>query len=146
MSVMYWDKIGPDVYQVLDGQQRTISIAQYINRDFPVKVNGNDKFFHNLTQEEKDKILEYKLMVFACEGSSEEKLEWFKTINIAGQTLTNQELLNATYTGPWLADAKITFQKETVLPVRWQTDISKVIRSGRIISKRHYHGSQTGMD
>lgn len=111
LSVMYWDKIGPDVYQVLDGQQRTISIAQYINRDFPVKVNGNDKFFHNLTQEEKDKILAYKLMVFACEGSSEEKLEWFKTINIAGQTLTNQELLNATYTGPWLADAKNYFSK-----------------------------------
>lgn len=104
LNLMYWSKTGPDTYEVLDGQQRTISIAQYVNKDFPVKINGNDKFFQNLTDEEKRTILDYELTVNICEGSEAEKLEWFKRINIAGAVLTPQELLNATYTGPWLAD------------------------------------------
>ena len=111
LNVMYWSKTGKDTYEVLDGQQRTISIAQYVNKDFPIKVNGNDKFFQNLTDTERDQILNYELTVYICEGTEEEKLEWFKIINIAGETLTNQELLNATYTGPWLADAKNYFSK-----------------------------------
>ena len=63
LNVMYWSKTGPDSYEVLDGQQRTISIAQYVNKDFPVKINGNDKFFQNLTDEEKQAILDYELTV-----------------------------------------------------------------------------------
>ena len=111
LGLMYWAKTGPDTYEVLDGQQRTISISQFVNGDFPVKVNGNDKFFHNLTSEEKDRIYDYELEIRVCEGTDEEKLEWFKTINIAGEVLTPQELLNATYTGSWLADAKNYFSK-----------------------------------
>ena len=108
---MYWSKTGNDTYEVLDGQQRTISIAQYVNKDFPIKVNGNDKFFQNLTDTERDQILNYEVTVYVCEGTEEEKLEWFKIINIAGETLTPQELLNATYAGTWLADAKNYFSK-----------------------------------
>ncbi len=111
LGVVYWNKTGPDSYEVLDGQQRTISISQYVNGDFAVKVNGNDKFFHNLTDTEKQQLLDYTMMVFICEGTEEEKLEWFKVVNIAGETLTNQELLNATYAGTWLADAKNFFSK-----------------------------------
>lgn len=111
LNVMYWSKTGNNTYEVLDGQQRTISIAQYVNNDFPIKVNGNDKFFQNLTDTERDQILNYELIIYICEGTEEEKLEWFKIINIAGETLTSQELLNATYTGPWLADAKNYFSK-----------------------------------
>lgn len=111
LNVMYWSKVGDDEFEVLDGQQRTISIGQYLNKDFPIKVNGNDKFYHNLTDTEKQQIGDYELTVYICEGSEEEKLEWFKTINIAGETLTHQELLNATYAGPWLADAKNYFSK-----------------------------------
>ena len=98
-------------FELLDGQQRTISLCQYVNGDFPVKINGNDKFFHNLTEDEKQKFLDYKLDVKVCDGTEEEKLEWFKRINIAGLVLTNQELLNATYVGTWLADAKNYFSK-----------------------------------
>lgn len=58
---MYWSKTGNDTYEVLDGQQRTISVAQYVNKDFSIKVNGNDKFFQNLTDTERDKILDYEL-------------------------------------------------------------------------------------
>lgn len=64
LNLMYWSKTGPDTYEVLDGQQRTISIAQYVSKDFPVKINGNDKFFQNLTDEEKQTILDYELMLF----------------------------------------------------------------------------------
>lgn len=111
LNVMYWSKTGADTYEVLDGQQRTISVAQYVNGDFPVKINGNDKFFHNLTQTERDQIMNYELTIYVCDGTEEEKLEWFKIINIVGAVLTSQELLNATYTGPWLADAKMYFSR-----------------------------------
>lgn len=108
LNVMYWvvNKENGN-YEVLDGQQRTISFCQYVNGDFSVK----EKYFNNLTQDEKDKILNYKTMVYFCEGTDSEKLEWFKTINIAGEPLTDQELRNAVYTGPWLSDAKIKFSK-----------------------------------
>ena len=111
LNVMYWMKTGTDTYEVLDGQQRTISIAQYVNKEFSVKINGNNTFFHNLSSDKQKQILDYKLTVYICDGTDDEKLEWFKTINIAGATLTNQELLNATYTGPWLTDAKGFFSK-----------------------------------
>lgn len=111
LGLMYWSKVSDNQYECLDGQQRSISICQYVNSDFPIKVNGNDRFFHNLTPEEKQAILDYELEVRICDGTEEEKLAWFRTINIAGVTLTNQELLNATYTGTWLADAKNYFSK-----------------------------------
>ena len=118
LNVMYWSKTGADTYEVLDGQQRTVSIAQYINKDFPIKINGNDKFFQNLTNEEKQTILDYELTVYICEGTEAEKLEWFKRINIAGEVLTPQELLNATYTGPWLVDAKNYFSKRNCVAAK----------------------------
>ncbi len=111
LNVMYWNKTGEDTYEILDGQQRTISLGQYLNGDYAIKINGNDKFFHNLTETEKQQIRDYELTIYVCEGTEEEKLEWFKVINIAGETLTNQELLNATYAGTWLADAKNYFSK-----------------------------------
>lgn len=111
LNVMYWSKASDDEYEVLDGQQRTISISQYVNKDFAIKINGNDKFYQNLTDTERKQIEDYELTIYICEGTEEEKLEWFKIINIAGETLTPQELLNATYTGTWLADAKNYFSK-----------------------------------
>ena len=111
IGVMYWNKLNDNQYEVLDGQQRTISICQYVNGDFSLQINGVDKFFHNLSDEEKDKILNYEIIVYVCSGTENELLEWFTTINIAGEVLTNQELLNATYTGTWLSDAKIHFSR-----------------------------------
>jgi len=111
LNVMYWVKTGADSFEVLDGQQRTISIGQYANGDFSVDFNGRIAMFHNLTKEEKDQILDYELMVYFCEGTDKEKLDWFKIINIAGEKLTDQELRNAVYTGSWLSDAKLKFSK-----------------------------------
>ena len=111
LNVMYWVKSGEDSFEVLDGQQRTISIGQYVNGDFSVDFNGRTAMFHNLTKEEQEQILNYQLMIYFCEGTDKEKLDWFKIINIAGERLTDQELRNAVYTGPWLSDAKLKFSK-----------------------------------
>lgn len=107
LNVMYWVKNEDGTYEVLDGQQRTISFCQYINGDFSI----DNRAFHNLTKTEQDLILDYKLMIYFCEGNDKEKLDWFKIINIAGEKLTDQELRNAVYTGPWLTNAKLHFSK-----------------------------------
>jgi hypothetical protein len=112
LNTMYWSKVSDDLFEVLDGQQRTISICQYVSGDFSVKIDDSDRFFHNLSKEDKDKILNYELSVYICEGTESEKLAWFRVINIAGATLTDQELLNATYAGTWLSDAKMYFSKK----------------------------------
>jgi len=107
LNVMYWMVRDDGGYEVLDGQQRTISLGQYVNGDFSL----GDRYFHNLIKEEQEQILNYELMIYFCEGTDKERLDWFRTINIAGEKLTDQELRNAVYTGPWLSDAKIKFSK-----------------------------------
>lgn len=107
LNVMYWVKNNDNEYEVLDGQQRTLSICEYVNGSF----SKNYRYFHNLDNEEQQKILDYELMVYVCEGTNKEKLDWFKTINIAGEKLTNQELRNAVYSGEWIIDAKRYFSK-----------------------------------
>ncbi|MBT3313539.1 MAG: DUF262 domain-containing protein [Anaerolineae bacterium] len=107
LNVMYWAVREDGNFEVIDGQQRTISIAQYIEGDFSFR----NMYFHNLQKDEKEEILNYKLMIYLCSGTDSEKLEWFKTINIAGEELTDQELRNAVYSGSWVTDAKRHFSK-----------------------------------
>jgi hypothetical protein len=107
LNVMYWVKNDDNNYEVLDGQQRTISICEYVTGKF--SLNGLS--FHNLQDDQQKQILNYKLMIYFCEGENSEKLDWFETINIAGEKLTDQELRNAVYTGTWLSDAKKYFSK-----------------------------------
>ena len=107
LNVMYWVENEDGTLEVLDGQQRTISFCQYVISDFSV----NNRAFHNLTTPEQEQILDYKLMVYFCQGNDKEKLDWFKIINIAGEKLTDQELRNAVYTGTWLTHAKSIFSK-----------------------------------
>lgn len=106
LNVMYWVK-NADMYELLDGQQRTISFCEYVIGNFSI----NYQYFHNLTKEEQEQILNYKLFIYICEGTDKEKLDWFKIINIAGEELTDQEMRNAIYTGEWLTDAKRHFSK-----------------------------------
>ncbi len=107
LNVMYWAEDENGNYELLDGQQRTLSICQYLHGDFSI----NSRAFHNLTLPEKLKLMGYPLMVYICKGDEKEKLDWFKTINIAGVQLKTQELRNAVYTGEWLTDAKRYFSK-----------------------------------
>jgi hypothetical protein len=107
LNVMYWMVRENGDYEVLDGQQRTISTAQYVNGDFSIE----NRFFHNLTKVEQKNILDYEFMIYFCEGTDRERLDWFQIINIAGEKLTDQEIRNAVYTGTWLSDAKSKFSK-----------------------------------
>ncbi len=111
LNVMYWAVCEDGNFEIIDGQQRTISICQYVNGDFSVDFSGNALAFHNLTKDQQEQILNYKLTVYQCSGTDSEKLEWFKTINIAGEKLTDQELRNAVYSGSWVTDAKKYFSK-----------------------------------
>ncbi len=113
LNTMYWVKVGDDEFELMDGQQRTISICQYYQGDFSVEIDGSPMNFGNLTAERKQQILDYGLSVYVCEGTDGEKLDWFKIINIAGEKLSDQELRNAIYTGTWLADAKRWFSRSS---------------------------------
>ena len=85
LNIMYWVKKEDGNFEVLDGQQRTISICQYLNNDFSI----DEKYFHTLTDDQQAQILNYKLMVYFCEGTDSEKLDWFKIVNIAGEKLSD---------------------------------------------------------
>ena len=121
LNVMYWVKNEDGTYEVMDGQQRTISFCEYIAGKFSL----NFQYFHNLEENEKKQILNYKLMIYFCEGNDKEKLDWFKTINIAGEKLYDQELRNAIYTGTWLSDAKRYFSKSNCPAYNMASDYMK---------------------
>lgn len=112
LNTMYWVHNEDDTFELLDGQQRTISICEFVEGNFSMEFSkGVEQAFHNLTDDEQNAILDYELMVYICDGNERERLEWFRTINIAGEKLTDQELLNINYIGSWLADAKRKFSK-----------------------------------
>lgn len=106
INTMYWAVV-PSGFEIIDGQQRTVSICQYVDGVFSYK----NRYFHNLKEDEKSAILDYVLTIYQCQGSESEKLDWFRTINIAGERLYEQELRNAVYSGSWTADAKRYFSK-----------------------------------
>ena len=108
LNVMYWAVREDGTYEVIDGQQRTISVAQYVESDYSL----DERYFHNLQDDEQERILNYSLQVYICEGNASEKLDWFRIINIAGVKLTAQELRNAVYVGPWVSDAKRYFSRK----------------------------------
>ena len=118
LNTIYWAVREDGNFEVIDGQQRIISICQYVNGDFSI----NGLAFHNLTKDKQDNILNYPLSVYFCSGSDSEKLKWFETINIAGEKLTNQELRNAVYSGPWVTDAKRYFSKRNCAAYNMASD------------------------
>ncbi len=110
LNVMYWVRRSDDAecpFEVMDGQQRTLSLCQYVAGNFSVDF----KNFSNQPYDIRKRILNYELMVYVCEGEPSEKLEWFKTVNIAGKPLNEQEIRNAVYAGPFVSDAKRHFSK-----------------------------------
>lgn len=115
INIMYWAENEDGSYEVLDGQQRTISICDFVDNNYSI----NEKSFSSLPNDIKDKILDYKLFVYFCKGTDSEKLEWFKTINIAGLKLNNQELRNAVYYGQWLTSAKESFSRISGSGIRY---------------------------
>lgn len=117
LNVMYWVNVGNDKYEILDGQQRTLSVMQFLKHQFPIKLHDpiTDKdstyYCDSLPDDKYNAIMNYEFMIYICEGNESEKLDWFKVVNIAGEKLTDQELRNSVYTGTWLSDAKMHFSK-----------------------------------
>lgn len=122
LNIMYWVKRSDDAecpYEVMDGQQRTLSLCEYVAGKFAYDF----KNFFNQPADIQKKILDYKLTVYVCEGEESEKLEWFKTINIAGKSLNEQEIRNAVYAGPFVSDAKKHFSKTNCAAYRLGKDL-----------------------
>jgi 5-methylcytosine-specific restriction endonuclease McrA len=110
LGLIYFNKVSDDNLEVLDGQQRITSIGRFVNSKFAIKdENGMHQFFHGLPADKQAKIKETKLLIYECEGDESEIKEWFKTINIAGVPLNQQELLNAVYSGPFVTLGKEEF-------------------------------------
>ena len=121
LNLIYWADNGDETFEVLDGQQRTISICEYVAGKFSI----DDEYFHTLQDDAREQILDYELMGYKCHGGPSEKLAWFETINIAGLKLSDQELRNAVYTGPWLTDAKKYFSKSGCAAYQMASDLMK---------------------
>lgn len=110
INIMYWYQVSEEHYELMDGQQRTISICRYA-ADGAQTFSVNYKYFFNLAPDQQKRFKEYIINIYVCNGSPSEVLEWFNIINIAGKQLSKQELRNTAYTGPWLSDAKLHFSK-----------------------------------
>jgi hypothetical protein len=108
LGLIYFNVEGSTL-EVLDGQQRITSVGRFVTGKFAIKVNGKEQTFSSLPKEDQRRILDSELLVYQCEGTEPEIKEWFKTINIAGMPLNNQELLNALYSGPFITRAKAEF-------------------------------------
>ena len=111
LNVMYWVKTGENEFEILDGQQRTLSVMYYLFHKFPITIDGKTYYYDSLPEDKYNTILNYEFMIYICEGKESEKLEWFRVVNIAGAKLTDQELRNSVYTGQWLTNAKKYFSK-----------------------------------
>lgn len=126
IGLIYFNKVSENSLEVLDGQQRITSIGRFVTDKFAVKdENGNEQIFSNMADDKKAKILETKLLIYECEGTESEIKEWFRTINIAGVPLNNQELLNAIYSGPFVTLAKEEFSNSQNSNIqKWSAYIS----------------------
>lgn len=110
LGLLYFVKTGENKYEILDGQQRVTSFGRYITNKFAIKdEHGMEQYFDGLAKNLQDKILNSQLTIYICEGEESEIKEWFKTINIVGVPLNNQELLNAIYSGPFVTKAREEF-------------------------------------
>jgi hypothetical protein len=110
LGLIYFTKVSDEKLEVLDGQQRITSFGRYVKNKFAVKdENGMEQYFDGIATDKQAKILETKLLIYECEGTESEIKEWFRTINIAGIPLNNQELLNAVYSGTFVTLGKEEF-------------------------------------
>lgn len=128
LNVMYWVKLenadsdGIE-YELLDGQQRTISICSFIAGEFLMEIDGSLNDWSSLTETQQERILNYPLQIYICEnGTDEEKLKWFNIINIAGERLTEQEIRNAIYSGSWVTEAKKRFSRSKCVAYQLASD------------------------
>jgi hypothetical protein len=112
LNIMYWVQTVLGNYELLDGQQRTLSICRFLDHKYYILDKDLNKIYiDTMLADDREKIMNYGLDICVCEGTEGEIIDWFKTINIKGKALNDQEVLNATHTGKWLMDAKKYFSK-----------------------------------
>jgi uncharacterized protein with ParB-like and HNH nuclease domain len=110
LGLIYFNRVNNNSLEVLDGQQRITSFGRFVTNKFAIKDdNGMEQYFSGIATDKQQKILNAKLLIYECEGEESEIKEWFRTINIAGVPLNNQELLNAVYSGPFVTLGKEEF-------------------------------------
>lgn len=126
IGILYFNKIGDDEYEVLDGQQRITSIGRFVRGKFAVKdANGHEQYYSGMSEEQRKLILDKELLIYICEGEEQEMMQWFETINIAGVPLKHQEIRNAVYHGPFVSKAKSVFSNSQDANVqKWSTYVS----------------------
>jgi hypothetical protein len=129
IGLIYFNKVSDDKFEVLDGQQRITSIGRYVTGKFAIKdQNGLEQYFSGIADDKQELILKTKLLVYECEGTESEIKEWFKTVNIAGLPLNNQELLNAVYSGPFVTLCKAEFSNSQNSNIqKWSAYISGTV-------------------
>ncbi len=110
LGLIYFVKVSDNEFEILDGQQRITSFGRYVTNKFAIKdENGMEQYFDGIAADKKTKILETKLTIYECEGEESEIKNWFRTINIAGVPLNDQEFNNAIFSGPFVTLAKEEF-------------------------------------
>ena len=126
IGLIYFNKVNPNNFEVLDGQQRITSLGRFVTNKFAIKdENRNEQLFGGFAADKKNKILNTKLLIYECEGTESEIKEWFRTINIAGVPLNSQELLNAVYSGPFVTLGKEEFSNSKNSNIqKWSAYIS----------------------
>lgn len=130
IGLIYFNKTGDDTFDVLDGQQRITSIGRFVNGQFAIKdKNGHEQYYTGMANSLREQILNTKLLIYICEGEEPEIKDWFRTINIAGVPLTNQEILNAVYSGPFVTFARAEFSNSQNANVqKWSSYIAGDIK------------------
>jgi hypothetical protein len=126
LGLIYFNKVNKDSLEVLDGQQRITSFGRFVTNKFAIKdENGMEQYFSGIAEDKQKKILDAKLLIYECEGEESEIKEWFRTINIAGVPLNNQELLNAVYSGPFVTLGKEEFSNSQNANIqKWSAYVS----------------------
>ena len=126
IGLIYFNKVSDNTLEVLDGQQRITSLGRFVSDKFAIKdANGMEQYFSGMAKDKQVKILETKLLIYECEGTESEIKEWFKTINIAGVPLNDQELLNAVYSGPFVTLCKAEFSNsQNANTQKWSAYVS----------------------
>ena len=137
LGLIYFNKIANDSFEVLDGQQRITSIGRFVTGKFAIiDSNGNRNYYSGLSKDQQEKIMNYELLVYICEGTESEIKEWFKTINISGVPLNDQELRNAIYSGQFVTEAKREFSNSgNANQQKWQTYIKGTANRQEILQE-----------
>lgn len=143
IGLFYVGKNTDGSFEQIDGQQRLITICEFVHNNFSIKYNGSERNFVNLPNDIQNNILNYCVDLYVCEGTESERLEWFRTINEPNACLTEQELRNSVYPGEWLESAKRYFSAPNSRVVREISDKNslycfKYFANGKHIDRQDY--------